>query len=71
MANLISPMTGKVLKINIGVGQEITDEDAELFIVEAMKMENTVSAGALGTVKEIKVNVGDIVHEDDVIAVIE
>ncbi|WPC43212.1 acetyl-CoA carboxylase biotin carboxyl carrier protein subunit [Clostridium sp. JS66] len=70
MANLTSPMTGKVLKINIQVGQEITDEDAELFIIEAMKMENTVS-GALGTVKEIKANVGDIVHEDDVIAVIE
>lgn len=70
MANLISPMTGKVLKINIVVGQEITDEDAELFIVEAMKMENSIS-GELGTVKEIKVNVGDIVHEDDVMAVIE
>lgn len=70
MANLISPMTGKVLEINIKVGQEITDEDAELFIIEAMKMENTVS-GVVGTVKEIKANVGDIVHEDDVIAVIE
>ncbi|AKA72420.1 MULTISPECIES: acetyl-CoA carboxylase biotin carboxyl carrier protein subunit [Clostridium] len=70
MANLISPMTGKVLEINIKVGQEITDEDAELFIIEAMKMENTVS-GVVGTVKEIKANVGDIVHEDDVIAIIE
>ena len=70
MANLESPIAGKVLKINIAVGDVISDEDAELFIVEAMKMENAV-LGDLGTVKEIKVKVGDRVQEGDVLAVIE
>lgn len=70
MANLESPIAGKVLKINIAVGNVVTDEDAELFIVEAMKMENAV-LGDLGTVKEIKVKVGDRVQEGDVLAVIE
>ena len=70
MANLESPIAGKVLKINIAVGDVITDEDAEIFIVEAMKMENAV-LGDLGTVKEIKVKVGDRVQEGDVLAVIE
>jgi acetyl-CoA carboxylase biotin carboxyl carrier protein len=70
MANLESPIAGKVLKINIAVGDVVTDEDAELFIVEAMKMENAV-LGDLGTVKEIKVKVGDRVQEGDVLAVIE
>jgi len=70
MANLESPIAGKVLKINIAVGDVVSDEDAELFIVEAMKMENAV-LGDLGTVKEIKVKVGDRVQEGDVLAVIE
>jgi acetyl-CoA carboxylase biotin carboxyl carrier protein len=71
MANLMSPIAGKVIKINVKVGEEITDEDAELFIIEAMKMENTVFCEDLGTVKEIKVNVGDRVQEGDILAVIE
>jgi acetyl-CoA carboxylase biotin carboxyl carrier protein len=69
MANLDSPIAGKILEVNIVVGQEITEDD-ELFIIEAMKMENPVFSDP-GTVKEIKVKVGDRVQEGDVLAVIE
>ena len=69
MANLDSPIAGKILEINIKVGQEVTEDD-ELFIIEAMKMENPVFGDA-GTVKEVLVKIGDKVQEGDVLAVIE
>ena len=49
MANLDSPIAGKIVKININVGQKVTEDD-ELFMLEAMKMENPVFGDA-GTVK--------------------
>jgi biotin carboxyl carrier protein len=45
-------------------------EDDELFIIEAMKMENAVYGDA-GVVKEIYVKEGDRVEEDDPLAEIE
>jgi biotin carboxyl carrier protein len=39
--------------------------------MEAMKMENNVLADKDGTVKEIKVKVGDAVLQGDVLVVIE
>jgi len=69
MANLESPLAGKILEINMEVGQVVTEDD-ELIILEAMKMENPVF-GPAGTVKEILVKVGDKVQEGDVLAVIE
>ncbi|PKM76438.1 MAG: acetyl-CoA carboxylase biotin carboxyl carrier protein subunit [Firmicutes bacterium HGW-Firmicutes-15] len=69
MANLESPLAGKILEINMEIGQVVTEDD-ELIILEAMKMENPVF-GSDGTVKEIKVKVGDKVEEGDILAVIE
>ncbi len=69
MAELTSPMAGKIQEINVKVGQMITEDD-ELFIIEAMKMENVVY-GDPGVVKEILVKAGDKVEEDDVLAIIE
>ena len=69
MANLECPLAGKVLAINVEVGQQVTEDD-ELIIIEAMKMENPIF-GDEGTVKEILVKVGDRVEEDQVLLVIE
>jgi len=69
MGQLVSPMAGKIQEINITVGQVITEDD-EVFVIEAMKMENVVY-GDPGVVKEIFVKVGDKVEEDDPLAVIE
>jgi acetyl-CoA/propionyl-CoA carboxylase biotin carboxyl carrier protein len=40
-------------------------------LLEAMKMENAITAEKAGTVKEVKVAAGDSVGPGDVIAVIE
>jgi len=69
MADLLSPVAGKIQEINIKVGQTITEDD-EVFIIEAMKMENAIY-GDPGVVKEICVKVGDLVEEDQVLAIIE
>ena len=45
-------------------------EDDEVFVIEAMKMENVVY-GDPGIVKEIFIKVGDKVEEDDLLAEIE
>jgi biotin carboxyl carrier protein len=42
-----------------------------LVILEAMKMENDFKASVTGTVKEIRVEVGQIVNPGDVLLVVE
>lgn len=69
MAELLSPLTGKILEINYEVGQVMTDDD-EIMIIEAMKMENAVY-GENGTITEIRVKVGDSVSEEDILAIYE
>ncbi len=70
MANVESPMSGKVLEILVKVGQSIAEDD-EVIILEAMKMENPIYAPEDGVVKEVKVTVGQQIAEGDVIAVLE
>ena len=67
---IIAPLSGKVLQLNLEVGDRV-EEDDEAIIIEAMKMETPVYAPCNGTVKEIKVKAGDTVEEDDVLAIIE
>ncbi|HHX14296.1 MAG TPA: biotin/lipoyl-binding protein [Clostridiales bacterium] len=69
MAELQSPLGGKVVEVNVKEGQMVTEDD-ELFIIEAMKMENAVYGDA-GVVKEVCVKEGDQVEEGDKLAVIE
>lgn len=70
MLKVESPIAGKILEINVEVGQAVTEDD-ELIIIEAMKMENPVFGDEDGTVKEILVKVGDRVEEGQVLLVIE
>jgi biotin carboxyl carrier protein len=60
-AILVSPMPGKVAKLLVEVGQEVLAGQG-LIIVEAMKMENELTAAKAGKVKEIFVKEGDIVE---------
>jgi acetyl-CoA carboxylase biotin carboxyl carrier protein len=52
------------------VGDEV-EEDDELLVIEALKMENPVYAPCDGTVTEIRVKKGDVVEDDDVLMIIE
>ena len=64
------PMSGMIARILVNVGDRI-DEDDELLILEAMKMENPIFSTAVGVVKEIKVKVGQSVNADEVLVLIE
>ena len=70
MANLEAPMAGKVMEINVAVGDTIAEDD-EVMVVEAMKMENPIFATEGGVVKEIKVKEGQAIGEGDVLLVLE
>ena len=59
-ARLVSPMPGKVVKINVKEGDEVS-EGTIMIVVEAMKMENNIVATAKGTVKKVLVEVGEMV----------
>ncbi len=69
VGGLRAPMPGKVLKVLVTVGQEVTAGTA-LVVLEAMKMEHTVRAGETGTVREVHVEVGDQVDTDRILAVV-
>ncbi|MGZ4717480.1 MAG: acetyl/propionyl/methylcrotonyl-CoA carboxylase subunit alpha [Acidimicrobiales bacterium] len=64
------PMQGTIVKLLVEVGQEV-EAGQTVCVLEAMKMENNISAEKGGTVKEIKVAVGDSVGSGDVVAVID
>ncbi|HMB31124.1 MAG TPA: acetyl-CoA carboxylase biotin carboxyl carrier protein subunit [Desulfohalobiaceae bacterium] len=65
-----APLAGKIVQINISVGDQVQDED-EVLVMEAMKMETPVFAPCDGTVKEINIKEGDAVEEDQLLSVIE
>jgi acetyl/propionyl-CoA carboxylase alpha subunit len=67
---LKAPMPGKVVLVEVEVGQAVTPGDG-LIILEAMKMENEFRAAVTGAVKEIRVQVGQAVNPGDILVVIE
>jgi len=67
---LTAPMPGKVVLIEVAVGQAVEPGDG-LIILEAMKMENEFRAAVRGRVKEIRVQVGQAVNPGDTLVVLE
>ncbi|HIE16176.1 MAG TPA: acetyl-CoA carboxylase biotin carboxyl carrier protein subunit [Bacteroidales bacterium] len=61
---------GKIVKFCVKPNQRVKERD-KLFILEAMKMRNHVLSPVEGTVKEIKVKVGDFVEKQQLILMIE
>jgi acetyl-CoA carboxylase biotin carboxyl carrier protein len=70
MANVLAPLAGKILAVLVEPGSKV-EEDDELVVIEALKMENTVYAPSSGKVKEIKVKIGDSVEDEDLLLVLE
>ena len=66
---LQSPIQGTVLKVAVEQGARI-EEGALVCVVEAMKMENEITAHKSGTIDELSVAVGASVASGDTIAVI-
>jgi 3-methylcrotonyl-CoA carboxylase alpha subunit len=65
-----APMHGRVLEVDVAVGDRVT-AGQRLAVIEAMKMEHTLRAPFAGTVTEVPVRAGDQVVEGAQIMVIE
>jgi acetyl-CoA carboxylase biotin carboxyl carrier protein len=63
-------MVGKILKIEKQPGDRVEEDDV-VIVMEAMKMEIPIVAPASGTLKEIKVTVGQAVEAEQTLAVID
>ena len=70
MADVLAPLAGKIWEVLVEVGAKV-EEDDELIVIEALKMEHPGYSPAAGTVKEIKVKKGDGVEEEQLLIVLE
>ena len=68
--SLPSPLQGTVLKVAVEQGAEVAEGDL-ICVIEAMKMENEITAHRAGKVTSLNVSEGAAVGSGDVIAVIE
>ncbi len=66
ISEIKAPMPGMVLKVFVNEGMEIKKGD-NLFILEAMKMENIIKAPADVFVKTVKIKPGDKVEKGQVL----
>jgi acetyl-CoA/propionyl-CoA carboxylase, biotin carboxylase, biotin carboxyl carrier protein len=67
---LVSPLQGNVFKLLVKQGAEV-EEGALICIIEAMKMENEITAHKAGTVAELPISEGAAVASGDTLAVIK
>lgn len=67
---VLAPLAGNIWKVEVEVGDTV-EEDDDLLIIEALKMENMIFAPCDGKVSEIKVQKGDQVEEDQLLVIIE
>ncbi|MGZ4272559.1 MAG: acetyl-CoA carboxylase biotin carboxylase subunit [Solirubrobacteraceae bacterium] len=66
---LASPLQGTVLKVAVEAGADV-EEGALVAVIEAMKMENEITAHKAGKVTELPISVGAAVATGDTLAVI-
>ncbi len=65
-----APIAGNVLKVNVSPGDNVNGGEV-VMILEAMKMENEITADTGGTVKEVKAAEGASVNSGDPLIIIE
>ena len=63
------PMVGKIVSVTVKVGDRVEEND-QVAVLEAMKMEMPIVAPITGTVKEIHVAPGQEVEAEAIIAMI-
>ena len=68
--NLISPLQGNVFKVPVEEGQEVSTGDL-ICVIEAMKMENEITAHKDGKITSLQAKEGASVNPGDVLAKIE
>ena len=65
-----APMQGTIVKVSVEVGQQVAVGDS-VVVLEAMKMENQITAEKAGKITKVNVKVGDKVGSGDILVVIE
>ncbi len=61
-----SPMVGVVVRLNAQEGQTVKVDDA-LLVLEAMKMETTITSSVAGRIKRLRVGAGESVQANQVL----
>jgi len=67
---ILAPMQSTVVKVSVKEGDHVVKGDM-VCVLEAMKMEQPITADTDGTVSKLHISVGDSVHSGHLIAVIE
>lgn len=67
---IVAPLDGNVFQLHIRAGDKVED-DEEILVIEAMKMETPIFTPCDGTVREVRVKEGEEVAENDVLAIID
>ena len=62
-------MVGTIADILVQAGAQVTDGE-ELLVLESMKIQIPIRSPRPGTVREVRVSVGDTVQEDDLLVVL-
>ena len=65
-----SPLQGNLSKILVKAGDQVVTNDP-LFVIEAMKMESTITAPKAGVVKKVYLHEKTLVQQDDLVIEIE
>ena len=68
--DLVSPLQGNVFKVPVEEGQEVSEGDL-IAVIEAMKMENEITAHKSGKITQLAAKEGAAVNSGDLLAKIE
>ena len=66
---VVAPLPGRVISLKVKVGDTVNAGD-EVVVLEAMKMENSITSDYSGTVLQVAVAEGDNVASDAVLLII-
>ena len=69
-APLVAPMPGLIVRVNVAVGDTVRAGQG-LIVMEAMKMENELRAGAAGVVKAVRAAPGTAVERGAILVELE
>lgn len=68
-SHIASPLQGKLASVQVKAGDKVK-ENQPLFVIEAMKMETTITAPQAGTITKVLLQTG-MVEQDDLVLVLE
>jgi biotin carboxyl carrier protein len=69
-AGVVAPIPGAIIEIVVKEGEQVA-AGQKLLVMEAMKMENVITANSSGTISKIMVAVGDSVRQGQLLVKVE